>query len=397
MTEAPNAAPRFVPDELLAEASRQAGGLKDFGDTAFREPFGVLCDSLEREAKLSALGRTLLHQKFIELLVNRLRVEDWYARHPEIEDETLVAPIVVVGLPRTGTTLLQRVLSADPQFYPMLWWETRYPVPFPGESLQTPSERQTRARAEVKVMVDAMPKLMTIHPMDADQADEEAMLMEHSFIAAFNAYAHVPSYMQWLYSHDETPAYEYLKRMLRFLQWQKRQRGFVGTRWVLKTPHHLLRMDLLLRMFPGARIVQCHRDPVQTIPSIASMIHTLRQIYGAAPDPKVAGAEWCGDLQRGMAHTMKVRETHGAQFFDVDFRDTVKQPLEVVRAIYAFAGLELKPSAEAAIRHWLDSNPREARAAHDYVMSDFGLSEEQLKRDFADYRARYIEGAEVTA
>lgn len=382
---------RFDPPALLASATEQSGGLTDFGDPSFRKALEVLCRSLETEANLSPLGRQLLHGKFIELLVNRLRIEQYFTQHPEIEQEQILAPIVIVGLPRTGTTLLQRVLASDPHLYSMPWWESRYPVPFPGEAVAAPLQRIERARGEVAVMVEAMPKLMSIHPMDADQADEEVMLMEHSFMAAFNAYAHVPSYMDWLHATDEKPAYDYLKRVLKFLQWQKRQRGIVATRWVLKAPHHLLRMRLLLREFPGARVIQTHRDPVETIPSIASFIHTLWSIYGADASPVEAGQEWSALMARAFHHTMDVRKDHPDSFLDVRFIDTVKQPLEVVRTIYRFAGLELTAEAEDSMQHWMEQNRRDSRAAHEYQISDFGLSEAQLQRDFADYRAQYIE------
>ncbi len=376
-----------------ANAAAKRSVLTDFGDPSFRTALEVLCHSLETEAKLSALGRQLLHGKFVELLVNRLRIEQYFKDHPEIEQEPLEPPLVIVGLPRTGTTLLQRLLACDPQLYSMAWWETRYPVPFPGESLQEPAQRIERARGEVKVMVEAMPRLLSIHPMDADQADEELMLMEHSFMAAFNAYANVPSYMNWLYRVSEKPAYDYLKRAMRFLQWQKRQRGIRATRWVLKAPHHLLRMRLLLEEFPGARIIQTHRDPVDTIPSIASFIDTLWHIYSGEVDPAAAGQEWNALMARAFKATMTVRETIPGAFHDVRFEDTVKRPLEVVRDIYAWAGLALTPAAEQAMQQWLAANRRDTRGAHAYASEHYGLTAEQIRRDFAEYRARHIQGA----
>jgi len=383
----------LVPAELEAAAIEQAGGLSDFGLPDHRPGLAKLCTALNDEAQLSDFGRGLLQHKCIEMLVNRLRIEDWFAKHPEIAGEKVAAPVVIVGLPRTGTTLLQRVLACDARFYSMPWWESRYPVPFPGESVLEPVQRIAQARGEVAVMVEAMPKLLSIHPMDADQADEEVMLMEHSFRASFNAYANVPSYMDWLHGTDETPTYEYLKRVLQFLQWQKRQRGVTAERWVLKAPHHLLRMGLLLKLFPDAHVIQTHRDPVDTIPSIASMIHTLWSIYGAAPDAKVAGREWNDLMVRAFHHTMEVREQNPAPFFDVRFIDTVKKPFEVVQGIYGFLCMKLTSQAEAAMREWMDKNSRDSRAAHDYKPEDFGLSVEQLKRDFADYRSKYIEAA----
>lgn len=380
----------LTPFALEPIAIEQSGGLKNFGDPSYRIALDKLCLALENEANLSDFGRQLLHHKLVELLVNRLHIENYFSQHPEIENELLAAPIVIVGLPRTGTTLLQRVLACDPNLYSMAWWESRYPVPFPGESLQAPNDRIERARGEVKVMVEAMPKLMAIHPMNADEADEEVMLMEHSFMAAFNAYAHVPSYMDWLHAADETPAYDYLKRVLKFLQWQKRQRGITAKRWVLKAPHHLLRMKLLLKEFPGAQIIQTHRDPVDTIPSIASFIHTLWCIYGAAPDATKAGREWSDLMARAFHHTMDVRTMTPAPFMDVRFIDTVKKPAEVVQAIYRHTGMTLTAEAEKAMQVWLEANRRDNRAAHDYTPEQFGLSDEQLKRDFADYRARHI-------
>lgn len=382
-------APRFAPEALLREAVEKTG-LSDFGEPSFREGLDVFCRALENEAQLSDFGRGLLHQKVIELLTNRLGIEEWYRRYPEIENENIGAPLVIVGLPRTGTTLLQRLLSQDPQFYSMPWWESRYPVPFQGEDLKAPTQRIEQARAEVKVMVEAMPKLMTIHPMDADQADEEVMLMEHSFIAAMNTYACIPSYMAWLSQTDERPAYAYLKRMLKFLQWQKRQRGITAQRWVLKAPHHLLRMHILLEIFPGARVVQTHRDPVDTIPSIASFLDTLWRIYSNDVDPTAAGREWSELMARAFRHTMKVREQQPQAFFDVCFLDTVKRPLEVARDIYAWAGFTLAPETQAAMQRWLDDNSRANRAAHEYDSEAFGLDPEQLKKDFAEYRARYV-------
>ena len=392
---APQTDRTFDPTALESTAIAQSGGLKNFGDPSYRIALEKLCASLEAEAKLSDFGRQLLHQKFIEMLVNRLRMEEFFRTHPEINDEVLAAPVLIVGLPRTGTTLLQRVLACDPSFYSMPWWESRYPVPFVDEDLKTPTARIERARGEVKVMVEAMPKLMAIHPMNADEADEEGMLTEHSFRASFNAYAHVPSYMEWLHSTDETPTYEFLKRGLKFLQWQKRQRGIVANRWVLKAPHHLLRMELVLKMFPGIQVIQTHRDPVETIPSIASFIDTLWHIYSSTVDSKAVGHEWSALMARAFRHALQAREQSPQSFMDVRFIDTVKTPLEVVRAIYAFAGRTLTTEAEARMTHWIEDNRRESRASHDYQPEQFGLSEKQLKQDFADYRRQYIEPATI--
>ena len=381
----------FDPQSLLDEASAATEGLKDFGDPSFRPALDALCEALNREAPLSEMGRGIIKQKTLTQLGNRLRVEDYFRKHPEIAQEVVGAPLVIVGLPRTGTTKLHRLLACDVRFHWMAFWESQFPVPWPNETLLKPEARIGEARGMVKMMTEAMPRLMAIHPMDADKADEEVMLMEHSFLSAFDAYANIPSYVAWLDAQDQTPAYLYLKRMLQFLQWQKRSRGVTAERWVLKSPHHLLRMDILLRVFPGVQVIQTHRDPVQSIPSIASFIHTLWQIYATSADAVAAGRSWSERMRRGLSHTMKVREdASAAQFMDVRFEDTVKHPLEVVDRIYDFIGWHLGAELEIDMRRWLEEDEKTHAGGHDYTAEQFGLSAEQLKKDFAEYRQRHI-------
>ena len=379
----------FTPAKLLQEATAATGGLTDFGDASFRPGLEVLCTALEK-AQLSAQGRYILRQKLLGQLINRLRVEDYFKRYPEIAQEEIAPPLVIVGLPRTGTTKLHRLLSRDPRFYWMAWWESIYPVPFPNEPVEQPEARIKQARADVAMMTTAMPKLMAIHPMDADAADEEVMLMEHSFLSAFNAYADVPDYMAWLDKQDQRPAYRYLVRMLQFLQWQKRERSVIAERWVLKAPHHLLRMDVLLEMFPGVQVIQTHRDPLTSIPSIASFIHTLWCIYSDNADPRAAGREWNELMRRALTHTMKVRPRAPRQFLDVNFKDTVQRPLDVVQQVYAFLELPLSAEIEADMRAWLAEDEKKHQGGHEYTAQQFGLSEEQIRRDFAEYRAKHI-------
>ena len=383
--------PFFDPPALLAEASTAAAGLTDFGDPSFRPALDALCAALEHEPPLSELGRNILRMKIVGQLTNRLRVEDWFKRHPEIGDEKVAAPLVIVGLPRTGTTKLQRLLSCDPHFYWMAFWESQFPVPFPNETLEHPEARIREGHGLVSMMTQAMPKLLAIHPMAAEAADEEVMLMEHSLLSAFDAYADIPGYVRWLDAQDQRPAYRYLQRMLQFLQWQKRRRGVTAQRWVLKSPHHLLRMDVLLEVFPGVQVIQTHRDPVQSIPSIASFIHTLWGIYSDRADPASAGRAWSERMRRGLNHTMAVRATAPRQFLDVQFRDTVRAPLDVARRVYEFIGWRLTADVEAAMQRWLVADEKAHQGGHEYTAEQFGLGEEQLKKDFAEYRARHVE------
>lgn len=391
-----NATPAFNPARLLAEARAATGGLADFGDPSFQPALEALCAALSREGRLSEMGRGLLQQKIVGHLSNRLRIEDYFRRHPEIGDEQVGPPLVIVGLPRTGTTRLQRLLSREPRFWCMQFWESQFPVPLPEETLEQPTARIAQARGIVDYMVQSMPRLLAIHPLAAEEADEEVMLMEHSFQSAFDAYANIPGYVEWLDAQDQTPAYQFLRRCLQFLQWQKRKRGLHGQRWLLKTPHHLLRMDILLRVFPGVQVIQTHRDPVQSIPSIASFVDTLWRIYSEDVDAHAAGRSWSVRMNRGLRHTIAVREgAPPGRFLDVQFLDTVQRPLEVVRKVYAFIGWTLTPEIEALLRAWLaaDEKAHAGGGAHDYGPEQFGLSAEQLRTDFAEYRQRHVEPA----
>lgn len=384
--------PELSVENLLECASAAAGGLRNFGSDNYREALAVLLKALDREARLSPQGQQMLRDKLVAQLVNRLVMEDYVTRHPEILQQPLEDPLVIVGLPRTGTTMLQRTLAVDPRLYSAAWWETRYPAPLEGESLAEPRRRIELACAEVEMMRQVIPQILAIHPLDAMLADEEFMLMEHSFMCAMDAYVNVPSYTRWLDGQDQRPVYVQLKKMLQFLQWQKTRRGVpAAQRWLLKAPQHLHTLELLLEVFPKAQIILTHRDPAKTIPSMASMAHTLWQMYSDDPDPRVAGEQWNSRMARAIRHAMQVREqTAPERFLDVRFEDTVNNPIGVLEAVYAFAGMPFTDEVRGAMQQWLANNPRETRAAHDYSLERFGLSEQQMERDYADYRRRHI-------
>lgn len=380
-------------EELLHAARERAPGLKDFGNDNYRQALEVLTRALNTEAKLSATGIAMMRERLVGQLVNRLLMEDYLQRFPEISKIEIEDPLVIVGLPRTGTTMLQRTLAVDPRFYSAAWWETRYPAPLTGEGPQDCEKRITMAKAEVAQTIEAIPQILSIHPMSATLCDEEFMLMEHSFLCAMDAYADVPSYTTWLDQQDQRPVYTQLKKMLQFLQWQKSQRGEAqGQRWLLKAPQHLHTLEILLSVFPQAQVILTHREPAQTIPSMASMAHTLWQIYSDQPDPSSAGRQWNSRMARGIHHTMQVRKQQDSRrFLDIHFLDTVAKPMQVLEAVYQFAQMPFTEKARTDAQQWLSSNGREKRAGHDYSLETFGLSEQQMQRDYTLYRARHLQ------
>lgn len=383
----------FDPAALLETATKLTG-LDDFGDAWFREPFERLVASLAGEAKLNAAGRAAQQQRILDILVTRARAQAWFERHPEILEERITAPLVIVGLPRTGTTLLHRVIAADPGFDCAKWYECRFPAPPEDWDWVSPDPRLAVAEREIAQMLEVVPELASVHPFDPVGPDEEVMLLEQAFLSlTAESYADIPTFGAWRAQQDQSHSYAYLKRMLQFLQWQHRRLGRARDRWVLKAPQHLAYMPQLFATFPDATVVQTHRDPVQSIPSICSMVHHLWELGADAPDPRAAGAQWSKIFIDGLLACMAFRDVgHDDRFFDVWFLDSVKDPLGVVRRIYAFLDRPLTPLAEDQMRRWTQDNAREKRPAHEYSLEKFGLSEEGIRGPLADYVERFVRG-----
>jgi len=382
--------------DAIVTAAQCVDDLDDFGDESFREPLERLLWSLEHEADLNDVGRAVFQQRMIDILATRLRVQEYLKRYPEIREEVIEAPLVIVGLPRTGTTMLHRTIAADHRMYAPLWYEVRFPCPaLDWDFTVEGDQRITDARAEMRAMVDANPDLLAIHPMDATGPDEDIMLLEQSFYSFMTqSSANVPTFDAWLEQQDHTPGYEYLKLLLQFLQWQKKRSGQLAQRWTLKAPHHLHYMDLIFKVFPDARVVQSHRDPVHTIPSLTSLIVGVWVIYSDSADPKEAGRQWARKFANGMKHTMDVRQQLGDErFLDLWFKDTVSQPLLEIQKVYDFLGMDLTSEAQAEMEQWQDFNKRELRPSHDYTLEEYGFTEAGLQEQFSDYRSRFISGS----
>ena len=386
---------RLDEASLLAEA-RQRTGLADFGDGSFREPLTKLVDAIEHEARLTTAGRAGQRARIIGLLAARLQRQDWLAHHPEIEDERVDVRLVVVGFPRTGTTLLHRILAQDPRSSWLAWWECRHPAPLPGwqveEARDRPDPRIARAQAEAAAMIAANPALAAVHPFDALAPDEDVMLLEHAFQSSPPAgLMNVPSYLRWHLAQDGRSTYADHARWLRFLQWQKRMRGEPVGAFVLKAPHHMVHLDELLARYPGAVIVQTHRDPLETLPSLASMAFELRRLTSDSVHPSECAEYALTTARCRLEQTERVRQaTGGRRFVDVWFGDIVTGALAVVERIYSGIGLDLPDGVRNAMARYVAENGRDKRPAHGYTLAQFGLDEAAVRREFAAYREAYV-------
>jgi hypothetical protein len=373
----------------LAARAEQATGLHDFGDPWIFENLDALIPVLNDEAELTEVGVAGAETMIVTALANRLRHVDLIKRHPEILDETVDVAAVVVGLPRTGSTMLHRMLSSAPGMTGVKWWEAQNYAPFPGEERGKPDARREAASHYMAYMLEHAPELMSIHPMSIDQSDEELIILGLLFSSTMiEGMYHVPSYARWLVENSRTRCYADLKQILQSLQWQDPARR--GAKWVLKTPGHLMALDGVLETFPEAKVVMTHRDPVQTVPSYCSMMTTLYHMASTVDRRKI-GAFWEKRLAELLDLFMAVRARAGsASFIDVRYTDTTTRPVEEGRRVLGEAGIAVTPEIVAGMAEWVEANKREDRAPHRYALEDFGLTREQVEQDFADYRATYL-------
>lgn len=376
--------PRFAPDALMGAAAK-AETLGDFGDGSFREPLEVLVESIAREARLHPLGAKITRDRLVGALRNRLRQAAWHRAHPGVADQALPGPVVITGLQRTGTTLLHRLLAADPRLRAMASWEAMNPAPLKGEPDGAPWRIAEARRAE-RGLAYVAPDFFAVHPVQHDAPEEEVVLMDHAFYSTVpEAILRVPTYARWLEGRDHTPGYRYLRRALAML-------GHGGTeeRWLLKTPHHLEYLDTLFAVFPGTKVIHTHRDPLQTLGSFCSMVAHGRGVFSDAVDPIEIGRDWGRKTARMVSRAMESRgRLDPGAFHDVMYTDLLADPMEQIRGIYAFLHLELTGEVLAAIEAERARSPQHRHGRHVYSLAAFGLDEEAVDGLFGGYRDRF--------
>lgn len=376
---------------LVARACEQTR-LSDFGDTWFFANIDALIPALNNEARLSEAGVGSAAAMIVGGLVNRLRHVELIKRHPEILGEKVEVAAVVVGLLRTGSTMLHRMLASAPGMTGTRWFETQNYAPFPGEVRGDPEPRREAARAFLDYMLATIPDLMSIHPMSIDQPDEELIILGQLYSSTMiEGTYHVPGYARWLTENDRVRCYRDLKQILQSLQWQDRRR--TGAKWVLKTPGHLLALDAVIEVFPEAKIVMTHRDPVATVPSYCSMEHSLYQMVSERIDRASVAAFWVPRLAELLGRFMAVRgEVAGRNFIDVRYADLLGDPIGEGTRVLEAAGIAVTGEVRAGMAEWIEANKREDRAPHKYALEDFGLVRSDVEQIFAAYRAAFLEG-----
>ena len=376
---------RLEVDSLIGHAQRKTG-LTDFGEDGHLRALEVLVESINDEARLTAVGRQIQKSRLAAALVNRLRIEELLRRHPEIHDIDLGTIVLITGLPRTGTTLLQRLVNSHPGIRGISGAEALNPV-----SAIDPSERGQRARTRragiaKRAISYLAPEFMAIHPIDHEQPEEDVLLLDLTFMTqSAEAMMAVPSYSRWLEGQDHGWTYEYFHRILKVLCWQR-----PGRTWVLKTPQHMEHLDAFIGEFPDATIVQTHRDPRIALASFCSMVAHARGMLSDDVDPDEIGQHWYRKTQRMVQRTMRARvDTEARRFIDVSYYDLTRDPIAELRGICEQAGIAFDDEAERGAARCMEANPQNRFGRHAYRLADFGLTEQVVDEAFSSYREKH--------
>jgi hypothetical protein len=377
------------PDELLGLAAREAGS-SDFGDGPLHEPLRVLCRSLEDEMELSAAGRFGAHRRLLQLLITRARLQALWQRHPEILEIDVAEPWFIVGLPRSGTTLLHRLLARDPALRSAPLWELMHPLPLcdPRPMAMAPPSPEPRiamAEQALEGLHRVAPDLVRMHEMDALEPDEELNLLALGFCSmGFEFSFTVPAYVRWYALQDHTEGYRLFRRVLQTLQWL---RG--GRHWILKAPSHMEQLRPLLSVFPDATVIQTHRDAAVTSVSLTSLTCYGVRAYFDHPNPLVMGQSISAAVERLLHALDRDRADGDGRFFDIHFAELMRDPIGLVHRLYAARGRAYTSEAEAAMREYLGAHPRAKHGAHDYAAADFGIDLSERRRALAFYHHRF--------
>ena len=357
----------------LIKLARKKTGLQFFGNDFWEEPLDVLLDSVNHEAQLSAVGRFITQQRLLGMLSIRLRAENDFKKHPEILEQELYPVQLICGLQRTGTTKLQRLLAADPENRVLLSWEAINPVPLSDK----PNEKEQRinaARLSEKALKLMAPGFFSIHPVQHEKPEEDILLLDNTFMSTTTeATMHVPSYAAWLEKTDQTPAYEYMIKLLKYLQVQR-----PAKRWVLKSPAHMEFLSIIKKVFNRVQFIWTHRDINQSLPSFLSMVAHSQSIFSDEVTLERVAQHWVRKTEYMLSKGIEFRKANPQQHFtDVFYDKLVASPIEVLTDIYRERG----PISEELHQRFMETekqNTQHKFGTHAYHLEDFGLTKQGI-------------------
>lgn len=371
---------------VLHARARAATDLDDFGPDDYRERLDVYLSDL-REIPMHGPGLVNFHTQLVQWLKNRLLLTDLRSRHPEIDDIELTPPVVIAGLPRSGTTHLHNLLAAAPTFRSLPYWEGVEPFPLPNEADMTPDPRIGRMDVAVQMMDVLMPHFALMHEMTTSHVHEEIQLLANDFSTMLmETLAHVPRWTEYYRGHDQTSSYEYLVVQLKALQFL---RG--GRRWVLKSPQHLEQLPVLDAVMPGVVVVFTHRDPVPVALSMIAMVAYAERMHRDSVDVAGVARAWIDRLEQLLGACVRDRGVIPAdRSLDVRFDEFMADEEGVAESIYRVAGEEFTDDIRSAVSDYLRAHRRGRHGRVHTSAQMFGLHPDELRDRFASYSAKFL-------
>jgi len=365
-----------IDKDRLISAARKNTGLTDLGKDFWDEPLGKLLYSVNNEARLHPFGRFISYKRLVNLLSVRLRAEHYFKKYPEILEQALYPVMTIIGLQRTGTTKLHRILASDSDTRSLLSWEALNPAPINGEA-HSGVKRIKIAKLNEKALKIMSPGFFAIHPVEHLAPEEDVLLLDVSFLSTTpEAIMHVPFYSGWLEKTDQSPAYEYMVKLLKLLQWQR-----PAKRWVLKTTHQVDFIDIAKKYFGDVQFIWTHRDVHEAIPSFLSMVAHSRILFSNDVDANEVALHWVRKIGYMLSQAMdfRLKNSENVLINDVLYKDLVNDSKSVLSKIYHNQNLKITPELQMIFENTEKSNPRGKYGFHKYAHGDFGID-----RDFID-------------
>jgi hypothetical protein len=377
--------PSLNPSSVMASAVKMAGSDR-FGTDSFREPLDVFLGACEEEAALTTFGRLLISKMLAAALANRIELHGWSVEHPTILDERIDSPWVIVGLPRTGTSLLSMLLGLDPVARPLRQWEAAHVIPPPTLEDADEDPRIAQTAKELNGLLKLNPPLRVMHPFGATLAQEcVSLFMFDVRTLALETQAHVPIYARWLESADMAPAYAQHRLALQTLQSRQPTQ-----RWVLKTPNHLWQLETLRAFYPDARVIWTHRDPGPVVTSLASLANAGQRPLTRRTDPGPTAEEWKRKCTFALGSAMAFDASSGEGWCrHIHYDQLMSDPVGTVRHLYSGFDEEVSPLHARRMEAFLEQRPQDAFGRHRYDPADFGWTYAGLAEEFDDYTERY--------
>lgn len=376
---ADNASPHFHPEQLLETAARK-NRLSDFGEDFFLEGLQVLCNALNKEGDLHPLGRVIARTTLLAVLKNRLELSACWKRNPEVLNTEIVKPVFIVGLPRTGTTLLFNLLALDQRFQFLRAWEAVRPG-LSGKDGKIVAKAVAEKKADIKFSHYLRSDLKKIHFLTWEMPEECIPLLNNSFECDYFALQFkAGSYSEWLRRHNHSPCYVYYRNQLKWLQNKKK-----GDRWLLKSPFHLTAFETLFDVFPDALIVHTHRDPARVVPSMGSLMYNHQAMTTYAVQRKDMGRAVIKLFAEILQEVMKLRERYTYNVLDIQYEDLVSNPMGSLEKIYCHMGETVSDDLKCRAETYLACNPKNKYGTHTYTLDEYGLTQETIDAEFDFY------------